>query len=227
MKALRALIPGVIQDSALYRTNNAARQRADAEYRAVRSKVMDKQDWRCQFCGLVSKSNECHHIDGNHANNEPDNFVAADTLCHAYHHVGHASGSNQFAPDNLGSKMVLAAVPELSGADLNLLQRAIGVAMLDPDEEAMATRMHRLISSRVEPVQESFGTFRGNDFARAMATLNADEYGNRIHVIEALRLVFHKEVLKNEGRKFLKDFSSLPFKSWESVSKNARHKRSP
>ncbi len=224
MKKLMDLCVGVIRDAAKYRTNSSTRLRADAEYQAVRPKVMENQGYRCQFCGHTSRKNHCHHLDGDHNNNVPENMVAADTLCHAYHHLGQQASQDQFAHDNLGgNKTILAAIPELSAADLNLLQRAIGVALLDPAEAEVARAAHKLLSDRAEVVRESFGSFHTGDLGAGMTKLNDDEYANRVHVVGDLRLVFRENVLKNEGSRFLEDFASLPLKSWESV-KNAHNK---
>lgn len=223
MKSLLDLVVGVIRDSALYRANSNARVKADAEYKAVRPRVMAERGYRCQFCGYTSQKNHCHHLDGNHAHNAPENFAVADTLCHAYHHLGQSASQDQFAPENMGRKTILAAVPELSGADMNLLQRAIGVALLDPQEKEIAAQMHELLTSRAEPVREAFGSFHTGDFAAALTKLSDEEFASRATVVGDLRLVFRDNVLKNEGQRFLEDFPSLPFKSWESI-KNAHDK---
>lgn len=224
VKQLLSLCIGVIRDAALYRTNSAARLRADAEYKAVRPRVMEDQQYRCRFCGYVSKRNHCHHLDGNHANNASSNFAVADSFCHAYHHLGQTASQDQFAHENLGRKTVLAALPELSATDTNLLQRAIGVAMADPVEADMATRMHTLLMDRSKPVKESFGSFLPADFAAAMTSLQSDEeYENREAVVGDLRLIFRPDVLKHEGARFLEEFSSLPVQSWANIAKNARN----
>lgn len=216
------LLLSVIRDERNYRSNSSHRARADAEFSAVKPKVMEALKYKCAFCGHVSmKFNECHHIDGNHANNEKSNFAAADTLCHAYQHIGQRASQERFASHNLGDKTVIAAVPEISASDLNLLQRAIGTAMLDESEILIAKKIHKLLSDRAKPVKDAFGTFEVGDFGAAMANMDNEAYLNRDHVIEDLRLIFHVDVLKNEGQKFIKDFVALPFKSWEDVSKNA------
>lgn len=219
MKKTLELCIGVIRDAALYRSNSSARQRADAEYKAVRPRIMASQNYRCAFCRHTAKSNHCHHLDGNHANNADDNFAVADALCHAYHHLGQQASQDQFAAENLGKKTALAVVPELSAADCNLLQRAIGVAMKDTTESEMAKSMHKLLLDRTGAVKEAFGTFHTADFAAAMSQLNDEEFASRDAVVADLRLVFREDVLKHEGTKFLEENTSLPFASWSSIAK--------
>jgi hypothetical protein len=224
MPNLAKLVIGVIRNEKNFRANNAKRARADAEFAAVKPKVMERLKYQCAFCALASaKYSECHHLDGNHSNNREDNFVAVDTLCHAYHHIGHLGSQDRFASDNMGEagKTVLAAVPEISASDLNLLQRAIGVAMLEDKESSVAKDLHARLIKRHEPVTEVFGTSSVRDFGAAMATMDDESYLNRDSVVSDLRVVFHADILKNEGRKFLEDFSGLPYKSWENVFKNA------
>jgi len=221
---------GVIRDQSLYRPNNPMRERADQEYEARRPRVLAAQQYRCAACGYTSKSFiECHHQDGNHANNSDENLLAVDTLCHAYQHVGQQGGSNrQYAADNMGGKgqrmTLVAAVPELRAEDVNLLQRAIGAALLDPQEEAMAKRIHKRLSERTIPVREAFGTFFPEDFGAAMlkSVLSDESYEARGTVIGDLRLLFGQEVVLNEGRRFLQDFPSLPASTWGDVVKHAQ-----
>lgn len=210
---------GVIRDSSLYRANSAGRERADAEYRAVRPSAMATGKYTCAFCGWVSrKNNECHHRDGNHANNSPENFAVADTLCHGYHHLGQRASQDRFAPDNLGDKTVLAAIPEISAADLNLLQRALGVALLDGDKDT-AREIMKVLAERAQAVKASLGTYRPGDIAAAMVRLSDVEYESRDHVCAPLRLLFNQDTLEAEGKKFKEDFPGLPFDSWTSVFK--------
>jgi hypothetical protein len=170
----------------------------------------------------MSQSNHCHHLDGNHANNVESNFVVADALCHAYHHLGQQASQDLFAPENLGKKTVLALVPEISSSDCNLLQRAIGVALKDPDEAQMARSIHKLLTDRTMAVKEAFGSFHTGDFAAAMSQMSDEDFDNRDAVVGDLRLVFREDVLTHEGNKFLTENASLPFASWKNIAKNAQ-----
>lgn len=220
---MRPLQIGVIRDASLYRANNAGRREAaDAEYRAVRPSVMAAGKYTCAFCGWVSRAhNECHHLDGNHANNNPDNLVVADSLCHGYHHLGQRASQERSALDNPVGQTILAAIPEISPSDLNLLQRAVGVALLQEGEREIAKEIMRALAERSEDVAQALGTYQPGDVAAAMTRLSDQEYEQRAAVCGPLRLLFNQDTLEAEGRKFLKDFPGLPFDTWTSVVKHA------
>lgn len=216
--AQRELKPGVIRDASLFRANSARREAADAEYKAVRPAAMARGKYTCGFCSWVSrKHNECHHLDGNHANNVPENFVVADSLCHGYHHLGQRGSQDRFAPDNLRDMTLLAGIPEISAADLNLLQRAIGVALLDEKEKQFAKEIMTVLAERAHAVKAALGTFRPADVAAAMARLSDSEYADRDHVCGPIRVLFKQEMLESEGKKFNEDYPGLPIESWSSI----------
>ena len=218
------LIISVVRNAAHYRPNNPRREAADAEYKARRPASMERGKYRCVYCGHVSRSNECHHIDGNHANNEDTNHAVVDTLCHGYQHLGQRATQNPLNADSLGKKTVLAAVPELSAQTLNLLQRAIGVALLDEKEAKVARAISKSLIDRTRPVLQSFGTFEPGDFAAAMCEMTEEAYDARAGAVRDLRLLFHTDVLKSEGARFRGEFPTLPIASWEDIYKHAQNR---
>lgn len=210
---------GVIRDSAYYRANSALRDRADAEYKAVRPASMAKGKYTCVYCNWVSREhNECHHKDGNHANNDQSNHLVVDSLCHGYHHIGQRASQERFSADNLGDKTLIAAIPELTAEDLNLLQRAIGVALLDEGEDKeIAREILQILSDRATAVKNALGTFRPGDIAAAMARLSDMQYEERDAVCAPMRVLFRQDLLEAEGRKFKKDYPGLPLESWPAI----------
>jgi intracellular multiplication protein IcmJ len=215
------LLLGVIRDARYYRGNNASRERADAEYKARRPAAMAAGKYKCVYCGHQSQKNECHHDDGNHANNSPENFRVVDTLCHAYHHLGQRAASERNAADNLGDRTIVAAIPEISAEDLNLLQRAAGAALLDEKEAPVARQILQRLAKRAKPVGEAFNTFMPGDFAAAMVKLDDVAYQHRGTVIGPLRMLFHEDLLKNQGQKFKEDFPAVPVSTWDGIAADA------
>ncbi len=222
------LVISVVRNAAFYRANNPRREAADAEYRARRPASLERGKHTCVYCGYVSPTNEIHHLDGNHANNDDSNHAVVDTLCHGYQHLGQRATQNPFSADSIGQKTVLAAVPELSAQTMNLLQRAIGVALLDEHEAKVAREISKRLIKRTEPVSEvdAFGTFEAGDFAAAMCEMQEDAYSTRGEVVGELRLLFHTDILKHEGGRFKSEFPALPISSWANVYKHAQSRPS-
>lgn len=217
-----SLLISVVRDAALYRPNNPRREAADAEYKARRPAALERGRYRCVFCGWTSHSNECHHIDGNHANNEDSNFAVVDTLCHGYQHLGQTAAQSPYSADGMGVNTLLAAVPELTGETMNLLQRAIGVALHDEKEAKIATIISKHLLTRARPVREAFETFKPGDFAAAMCELTDEEYESRARVVKDLRLLFHADVLKHQGARFKAEFPALPVSAWQDIYQHAQ-----
>lgn len=221
------LLISVIRDMRLFRANNPARDRANAEYEARRPLAMDRGRNTCVWCGHKSTSNECHHIDGNHANNADENLAVVDALCHAYQHVGQAATQNIGRADSLRDRTILAAIPELTPQSLNLLQRAIGAALLDEAEAPYAKAILSALTDRRKPTAQAYGSWETGDFAAVMALMEQDSYDARAPAVRSLRLLFHTDVLRAEGAKFLRDIPSLPVREWTAAYAPVASTRSP
>jgi intracellular multiplication protein IcmJ len=214
------LLLGVIRNAAYFRQNNRNRAASEAEFAQAKPRVKARDRDQCVFCGYESQSNEVHHLDGNHANNALENLAVADPLCHACNHVGQLASEEATGSDSLRHKSLVAAVPELDVGTFNLLQRALGVALDDPEHAEMANRIFKRLSARAAPVKDAFGTFLPGDFGAAMAELDDQGFECRGAVIGDLRLIFKADVLKQSGKVFKKDFAGLSVQTWETVAKS-------
>lgn len=214
-----------------FRANDPRASAADAEYRAVRPRVLEQQGYRCFACSLVSKyqrgvsgsatNNEVHHT-GRHDDSRPDMLKVACVLCHAYHHIGETSKSGDIQAENLGKKTLMAYIPELSAVDLNNLQRVLGIAMLDPDEREIAEEIANHFIERALPVKQAWGSFYPADFAMIMSHLDEEMYGEREERLAGLRLVFNFGFLKEYAGKLLQEkrWQVLPVKTWSTVAQH-------
>lgn len=64
---------------------------SDKSYQAARRQALERDQYRCRFCGWVAeKWQETHHADDDHSNNDPSNLLTACSWCHAVHHPGFA-----------------------------------------------------------------------------------------------------------------------------------------
>jgi hypothetical protein len=214
-----------------FRANDPRAAAADAEYRAVRPRVLDQQGYRCFACRLVSRiqrgnagsatNNEVHHT-GTHDDNRPAMLKVACVLCHAYHHIGEASKSGDVQAESLGKKSLVAYIPELSAVDLNNLQRVLGIAMLDPDEKDIAEEIAGHFTRRAMPVKQAWGSFYPTDFAMIMSHLDEETYGERAERLEGLRLIFNFGFLKEYAGRLLQErrWQVIPVKTWSTVAQH-------
>lgn len=213
----------------LFREDDPRRAKADAEFKAKRPLILAKHNYACQGCLYESKQGahmDVHHRDDDHKNNDEANLAPACHTCHPYQHVGELVRRVDIGGEGLGRSTLIAAIPEISALDLNLLQRAIGVALLDEQEAPMARRMIEHLAERAIWVKAEFGTFKPADFAAAMAALKPDEYAGRGDAIKDLRLLFNEDTTKKLGREMAVDYPTMPLSSWTEVS-NGVARRAP
>lgn len=215
-----SLVPGIKRGVA--RQDDARAEVADAALRARRPAVLARYRHQCAACGYGAKNAahlDVHHLNDNHADNDESNLVAACHVCHPYQHVGEVAVRADAWAEGLGKKSGLAHVPELQPADLNLLLRAVGAAMLEPSTRDDAIEIYEEIMSRTEVTRTRLGAWKAADFAAAMAQLTDEQYAHRHKVLEPERLVFSEKVMEAIGREFVADYPSLPVAAWPAVAK--------
>ena len=203
-----------------FRDGDPRRQRADAEFSAKRGNVLAKHSYTCQACSYMSKQSahlDVHHVDDNHHNNEDANLAPACHTCHPYQHVGELVRRTDIGGEGLGKSTLIACIPEVSALNLNLLQRVLGVALLDEKEAPIARQIIEHLAERAGWVKAEFGTFKPADFAGAFAALSDEQYIGRTEVIDDLRLLFNEDTLMKLGREMALDCPAMPVAAWEDV----------
>lgn len=209
----------------VFRANDAHSKHADVVFETQREPALRKTAYRCVRCGYESTENaksrkrsylHVHHLDNDHQHNEPENHAPHCSLDHAYHHIGcdapTSGGSKGWA-----SQMRIAYVPEISAEDMNCLQRAVGAALADPKEKAIATQIVDLLGVLAMPVRDVYGTFKAKDFAACFSDMSPGEYESRGVQVDGLRVLFHRDILEQVGGEMLLDTPLFPVKSWEGV----------
>ncbi len=227
-QALLSLILGIKRTR--FRANDPRSGKADAEFAAKRPNVMTRQKLTCSGCGYVSKvarAMDVHHKDDNHHNNADENLLLACHLCHPYQHVGELGQRVDVIGESLGDKSCVVMIPEIDPRDMNLLQRAIGAALLDEKEREIAKKIFEAFVSRRDWTKAEFGSDNPRDIAGAMAALTNDEYENRIEAIEDQRLMFRASHLMRVGQQFVQDYPSMPVRSWQGVHDSSLAKGKP
>lgn len=208
-----------------FRANDARSSVADAEFEAMREPALAAGRYRCRYCGYESTPNlakkrpsalQVHHLDDDHHNNEPRNLAAVDSLCHAYHHIG-CNAPSPGAPQGWSDRLRMAYLPEVSAEDVNVLQRAIGAALLDDAERAVAQEILKLLGALALPVRDAWGSNKAGDFAACLSNMTSGEYERAQHALSGLRVLFHPEILKISGQQLLDDAPLLSVRSWDGL----------
>lgn len=117
----------------MYRSGDPDAALADSDFKGMRERVINRDEWRCQACGCPSSPAEgkpsggfeVHHRDNNHHNNDISNLVTLCPLCHGIFHIGWT------ARQRSGHFIWL---PEISQANLNLFIHFYALARLHARE---------------------------------------------------------------------------------------------
>lgn len=205
----------------LTRSKDAKADVADAALKAKRPGVLARYKTTCAACRYVAKDPkhlDVHHVDDDHQNNDDANLAAACHTCHPYQHIGEVSRRPEAFAESMGRKTLLAWIPEVSAADMNLLQRAIGAALQDEEAKDEAQQILEILLDRSEATKEMYGTWHAADFAAAMAQLTHEQYAARADALDGLRLMFSEGLLKRLGQEFMSDYPSLSVSNWPQVA---------
>lgn len=77
----------------LSRLDNTQLEKSESEFQRIRPKILERDNWTCQFCGYYSARHlfqEVHHKDCDHRNNRKSNLITACHFCHMTHHLWYA-----------------------------------------------------------------------------------------------------------------------------------------
>lgn len=162
---------------------------ADQAFAAVAENVRKCDNQSCRFCGFKSsKYQELHHFDDNHANNDPNNLLTVCNLCHQVHHLGMCGMRNAG---------FIAAIPELTQAEVNHICRAYFVTQLigDQNTKDRLTGLYALMRARADMLKTAFNLDISSPLLFAELLSNCDDrlYAERATILESLRLVPTRE----------------------------------
>ncbi len=72
-----------------WRSNDPVEKLDSGEWRKLRSVILQRDNFTCQYCGYHSKKYQIvHHIDGNPKNNSHENLVIICQMCNLVEHSG-------------------------------------------------------------------------------------------------------------------------------------------
>lgn len=107
-------------------------------------------------------------------------------LCASYSTVGERDPYGRGR--DMAAHSLVAVIPELSGADLNLLHWAMAVAMEHPTERERATQVSQRLQARIYDAKHGYGSMNSAAYGQAMRFLSDGEYAMRD--VNELRMVF-------------------------------------
>lgn len=127
-------------------------RKADERFRTFEQKVLQRDQFTCQFCGFQARQHQdVINLDGNYANNKLANLVTACCFCAQCFFVesvgvgGYGGGT-------------LIYLPELSLAELNSLCHVLFCAITnDTGYKNSAQSIYRSFKFRSQSVEEKFG----------------------------------------------------------------------
>jgi intracellular multiplication protein IcmJ len=169
----------------LWRKDDDHAHLADRAFVPLREMVLKRDANQCRFCGFKApKYQEVHHLDDNHANNEPGNLLTICNLCHQVHHLGMCGMRNAG---------FLAAIPEMTQTEVNHIGRAYFVALLlvGADIKDRLTGLYALLRARSDMLKSAFHLDISSPLLFAEILSGCDEamYEQRASLLESLRLV--------------------------------------
>lgn len=127
-------------------------RKADERFGAFEQRMFQRDRYTCRFCGFQAKLyQDVVNLDGNYANNKPENLVTACCFC-----------SQCFFMESVGvggyGGGTLIYLPELSQAELNSLCHVVFCAITnDTGYKSSAQTIYRSFKFRSQVVEEKFG----------------------------------------------------------------------
>jgi intracellular multiplication protein IcmJ len=127
-------------------------RKIDERFKTFEQKIFRRDSYTCQFCGFQARLlQEVINLDGNYANNKPENVVTACCFCAQCFFIesvgvgGYGGGT-------------LIYLPELNQAQLNSLCHVLFCAITnDTGYKSSAQNIYRSFKFRSQIIEEKFG----------------------------------------------------------------------
>lgn len=196
------------------RADNPDAVDADKDFRRVRPSILERDGHRCVYCNLISmRWQDVHHLDGDHAHNDPDNLVTACRLCHLCQHAGFVGARN------MGT---LVWMPEVDQVSLNHIQRTLWVAKSGASREIRQQSAAALESIyMLEELMERIVGFSDpkvlvNQLMLLDSEALARAYANQL---SGMRLVFYDHLFTDYINHWANDaYRGTPPKDWAKIA---------
>jgi intracellular multiplication protein IcmJ len=152
------------------------------ELKQLRAEVFARDDG-CAYCRVKTTTMQVDSINDIHQDLDPANNLAADPICHGYHHLSEL-------PDGAAR---VAYLPGLQSTDVNHLQRLAAIHLFEgTDQEKQDARdLVNWLASHSQYTKDAFGSASPSTFAAVLNRVDPDVRDARAHVFEGLSLVFN------------------------------------
>lgn len=179
----------------------------------LRKKILERDDYTCNFCGFRAKSfQEIHHVDQNHSNNDERNLVCICPLCHQNFHLVSASITG-------GGKIIW--LPEFSQTSLNHLCRTIFILIHkegeNPKMGGLARTVYASLDARAGVIENQYavGASDCGTFAQALIKIKDANKEVKQKNIEHFKMLPCYPRFQNAVDYWTKDmYQNLPFEKW-------------
>lgn len=163
------------------------RRREDKAFQPIATRILDRDQYTCQFCGFQAKEfQEIVNLDGNYYNNKMSNMATSCCFCSQCLFLESVG-----LDDMSGGQLIYA--PEISQADLNSFCHVLFCAMGNgTGYQDSAQTIYRSFKFRSQIIENKFGA----------ATSNPATFG---------QLILEYEIQRPEAKvELLKDIRLLP-----------------
>lgn len=182
----------------------------DVEWSRLRTTVLQRDDYTCQFCEFRARQwQEVHHLDDDHNNDNLDNLVTACAFCHQVHHIGLAG---------LTDSAKLAWLPEMTQQEIHHMIRTKLVLAQWVSRQSPNAPSHELpgyaaavqaidsaIAQRCLIIKEMVGSDNPVVLGDALIAMSNDEnYGRRGELLGGIRLVPTGRLVRGDSDKIPK-----------------------
>jgi intracellular multiplication protein IcmJ len=162
------------------------RRREDKAFLPVAKRVLERDNYTCQFCGFQAKEyQEIINLDGNYANNKISNLITACCFC------SQCLFLETIGLDDMGGGQLIYA-PEISQADLNSFCHVLFCAMGNgTGYQESAQAIYRSLKFRSQIIENKFGSGTSNPttFGQLLLEYQVQHPDKKVDVLHDVRLL--------------------------------------
>lgn len=164
------------------------RRKEDKNFLPVQKRVLDRDQFTCQYCGFQAKEyQEVVNVDGNYANNKLSNMITACCFCTQCLFL------QSVGVDEMGGGQLIY-LPEISQQDLNSFCHVLFCAMENnTGYQDSAQSIYRSLKFRSQIVENKFGSGTSNPTVMGQMIIEYrtqnSKNKDKVNILKDLRLL--------------------------------------